>query len=103
MTTRTAILILCAVVVAFMLCGCDDLAEFITGDNGAYFDYNSVVHFQPASNITAGEINLDDVNVLWTYINIPAIITSYMLIHICIITNITTLSTDKFLHCFSIS
>jgi len=42
--TRTAILLLALGVAAFMLCGCDDVAEFITGDAGANRAHYNQVH-----------------------------------------------------------
>ena len=35
MTTRTRILLLALAVLALLTCACDDVAEWVTGDNGA--------------------------------------------------------------------
>jgi len=42
--TRTAILLLALAVTAFMLSGCDDVVEWITGDNGAIRGHYNQVH-----------------------------------------------------------
>lgn len=54
MTTRTAILLLAIILIAGLLLGCDDVAEWITGDQAA-----NRAHGRQAGAETTWDVNLE--------------------------------------------